>query len=76
MQTLSKKSRIKAKLFHEGIICNKYIPHEPTIKQAEFLFHLDLLEGFYGGAAGGGKVMRCLQQRCSLWMFRGTLHCF
>lgn len=32
----------------------KYIPVEPTDKQAYFLF-LDVFEAFYGGAAGGGK---------------------
>jgi len=33
---------------------NKYIPHEPSEKQAAFLL-LDNKEAFYGGAAGGGK---------------------
>lgn len=32
----------------------KYIPHDPTPKQAAFLW-LDCLDAFYGGAAGGGK---------------------
>lgn len=32
----------------------KYIPHQPTPKQAIFLC-LDSAEAFYGGAAGGGK---------------------
>ncbi|MFA7018524.1 MAG: phage terminase large subunit [Sphaerochaetaceae bacterium] len=32
----------------------KYIPHSPSPKQAAFLL-LENLEGFYGGAAGGGK---------------------
>lgn len=32
----------------------KYIPHEPTPKQAAFLL-LNNRESFYGGAAGGGK---------------------
>ena len=33
---------------------NPLIPHQPTDKQAQFLA-LEELEGFYGGAAGGGK---------------------
>lgn len=33
---------------------NKYIPHQPTPKQAAFLL-LDHREALYGGAAGGGK---------------------
>lgn len=32
----------------------RYIPHEPTPKQAAFLWLMSL-EAFYGGAAGGGK---------------------
>ncbi len=32
----------------------RWCPHEPTPKQAEFLA-LDCLEAMYGGAAGGGK---------------------
>lgn len=34
----------------------KYIPHVPTPKQAAFLL-LDCKEAFYGGAAGGGKLL-------------------
>jgi predicted phage terminase large subunit-like protein len=33
---------------------NEYIPHDPTIKQAEFLLCQEK-EALYGGAAGGGK---------------------
>jgi len=33
---------------------NKYIIHEPTVKQTAFLL-LNCLDAFYGGAAGGGK---------------------
>ena len=33
---------------------NKWIPHQPTLKQAEFLA-LTCSEALYGGAAGGGK---------------------
>jgi predicted phage terminase large subunit-like protein len=36
------------------IVENPYIPHDPTVKQAEFLL-LDTKESLYGGAAGGGK---------------------
>lgn len=39
------------------VLENKYIPHDPTPKQAEFLLLQDK-EALYGGAAGGGKVMR------------------
>lgn len=34
---------------------NKYIPHEPTSKQALFLLHDHIPEILYGGSAGGGK---------------------
>lgn len=34
---------------------NKYIPHTPTPKQTAFLSLNSILEGFYGGAASGGK---------------------
>jgi len=34
---------------------NKYIPHEPTEKQALFLLHDHIPEILYGGSAGGGK---------------------
>ncbi len=33
---------------------NEYIPHDPTVKQAEFLLCQEK-EALYGGAAGGGK---------------------
>lgn len=55
MDTSSKKKAIRDDVFNDGIINNKYIPHDPTEKQTRFLYHVDLLEGFYGGAAGGGK---------------------
>jgi len=50
-------SRIKQRIaeFQATVIDNSYIPHEPTEKQAKFLLQSDCLEGFYGGAAGGGK---------------------
>ena len=34
---------------------NRYIPHEPTEKQALFLLHDHIPEILYGGSAGGGK---------------------
>lgn len=42
-------------IFEYTVLANKYIPHEPTEKQALFLLSLDE-EVFYGGAAGGGKT--------------------
>jgi len=36
------------------VLENKWIPHEPTPKQTEFLL-LTCREALYGGAAGGGK---------------------
>ncbi len=36
------------------VLENRWIPHEPTPKQAEFLLLPDR-EGFFGGSAGGGK---------------------
>lgn len=36
------------------VLKNKWIPHRPTPKQAEFLM-LTCREALYGGAAGGGK---------------------
>ena len=46
---------IRLKTINETILNNAHIPHKPTSKQFEFLFYADVLEGFYGGAAGGGK---------------------
>lgn len=40
--------------FVKTVVENKYIPHDPTEKQAEFL-KLNIKESLYGGAAGGGK---------------------
>jgi predicted phage terminase large subunit-like protein len=42
------------KLFKQTILENRWIPHQPTSKQAEFLM-LSCREALYGGAAGGGK---------------------
>lgn len=44
----------KMAIMRATILENKYIPHDPTYKQAEFLL-LDAKEALYGGAAGGGK---------------------
>lgn len=41
--------------FHRTVINNPFIPHRPTVKQAEFLACTELQELLYGGAAGGGK---------------------
>ena len=37
------------------VVRNRYIPHEPTHKEARFLMLVDVQEVLYGGAAGGGK---------------------
>jgi len=57
MKHLFKKSQNRSRFatFYKYILQNKYIPHNPTGKQATFLMGHDLEEGFYGGAAGGGK---------------------
>jgi predicted phage terminase large subunit-like protein len=39
----------------QTVRANKYIPHEPTAKQALFLMHDHIPEILYGGSAGGGK---------------------
>jgi len=39
----------------QTVRANKYIPHEPTDKQALFLLHDHIPEILYGGSAGGGK---------------------
>jgi hypothetical protein len=49
----SKKKRITD--FCNSILNNPYIPQDPTQKQAIFLLQSELKEGFYGGAARGGK---------------------
>lgn len=40
--------------FRATILENQWIPHQPTLKQAEFLLMPDL-EVLFGGSAGGGK---------------------
>lgn len=50
----STKSCLKKQLFLKTLLQNPYIPHKPTVKQAQFLL-LDNREALYGGAAGGGK---------------------
>lgn len=51
--TKSKKNKIAT--FQATIIDNPYIPQDPTQKQAAYLLQSDIKEGFYGGAARGGK---------------------
>lgn len=59
---------------------SKYIPHEPHPTQAAFLLTDHILEGFFGGAAGGGKsdalLMAALQYvdvpRYNAILFRRT----
>lgn len=53
MRNHQKEARLKA-VFRATILENRYIPHDPTPKQAQFLL-LDEDEAFYGGSAGGGK---------------------
>lgn len=48
------KTSLKAQIFAQTVLLNRYIPHKPTLKQARFLL-LDNKEALYGGAAGGGK---------------------
>ena len=53
----------------------KYIPHYPYPKQAAFLL-LDILESFYGGAAGGGKsdaLLMCALQYVDIPGYRALL---
>lgn len=52
---LTKLQRSKLESFFHTVIENKYIPQEPTEKQATFLVETNTTEGFYGGAARGGK---------------------
>jgi predicted phage terminase large subunit-like protein len=47
-------SQWKRELLAKTILQNKWIPHQPTLKQAEFLVTTER-EVLYGGAAGGGK---------------------
>jgi len=54
MSLTSNKTILPKELFADTILNNPYIPHDPTLKQAEFLIRLEK-ECLYGGAAGGGK---------------------
>jgi len=54
MSLTSNKPILPSELFSDTLLENPYIPHDPTIKQAEFLVRLEK-ECLYGGAAGGGK---------------------
>jgi len=51
---VSSNNQLKKKLQPK---LTKYIIHEPEPKQAAFLL-IDDLDAFYGGAAGGGKVLK------------------
>lgn len=55
MATLTKAQARKLATFAVTVLENPYIPHDPTPRQARFLMLDDVLEAFYGGAAGGGK---------------------
>lgn len=52
---LTKLEMKRAHRFGISVLNNPYIPQEPTTKQAAFLLQSDIKEGFYGGAARGGK---------------------
>ncbi len=54
MSLTSNKPILPKELFSDTLLSNPYIPHDPTLKQAEFLVRLEK-ECLYGGAAGGGK---------------------
>lgn len=45
----------KQAILRATVLENPYIPHEPTLKQAEFLLDFKP-EVLFGGAAGGGKA--------------------
>ena len=47
-------NRTKARILKATVFDNPYIPHKPTLKQAEFLTN-PKPEVLFGGAAGGGK---------------------
>ena len=52
---LSIEQATDATRYLQTVRFNKYIPHEPTEKQALFLLHDHVPEILYGGSAGGGK---------------------
>jgi predicted phage terminase large subunit-like protein len=52
---LTKLEKKRLAEFHVTVLGNPYISQEPTQKQAAFLLQSDAKEGFYGGAARGGK---------------------
>jgi len=52
---LSAEDAPLATRYLQTVRSNKYIPHEPTEKQALFLLHDHIPEILYGGSAGGGK---------------------
>ena len=53
-ELLNEFNRIQWEIFKRTVLQNKYIPHNPSEKQTEFLILPDP-EALYGGAAGGGK---------------------
>lgn len=53
MSTCSKT--LPSEIFAHTVLLNRYIPHEPTDRQAQFLVSLSE-EALYGGSAGGGKT--------------------
>jgi hypothetical protein len=67
-------------IYHLTLHNNRYIPHEPTPKQLEFLL-TPHTEALFGGAAGGGKsdalLMGALQYAhlgaCNAILFRRSL---
>lgn len=50
----------EAREYRRTVTDNPWIPHKPFPKQQEFLLHIDTLEVFFGGAAGGGKSIAAL----------------
>ena len=53
---MAERKRARDGLTSRGIHWNQFIPHAPTEKQQVALALDDVLELFYGGAAGGGKT--------------------